>query len=140
MSSAGALYTPQVLALATSLARFALDDTFARRGNARSATCGSAIELGVDCDTAGMITRIGARAHACAIGQASAAIFLESAPGKNRWQIAEALSGIEGWLEGGALPDWPGLEQIAMARAYPARHGAMLLAWRAALVALDTEG
>jgi len=41
------------------------------------------------------------------------------------------------WLGGaGQMPDWPGLAAIAAARDYPARHGAILLPWRAALDAL----
>ncbi|WP_260921839.1 hypothetical protein [Novosphingobium sp. 9] len=33
----------------------------------------------------------------------------------------------------GALPEWPGLDAIAAARDYPARHGAVMLVWDAAL-------
>ena len=137
MSSAAALYSPDVLTLATSLARYPLDDTLTLRGTARSATCGSAIELGLLCSPAGAIERLGLRTHACAIGQAAAALFADSALGKDQAAIAGAITRIEGWLAGGELPDWPGLAVIAAARDYPARHGAILLAWRAALVALS---
>jgi len=37
------------------------------------------------------------------------------------------------------LPDWPGLDAIEAARAFPGRHGAMLLPWQAALAALSSE-
>jgi hypothetical protein len=36
------------------------------------------------------------------------------------------------------LPDWPGLTAIAAARDYPARHGAIMLAWQAARQLLPT--
>lgn len=137
MSSSAALYTSQVLALATSLARFPLDEALLLRGSARSPTCGSSIELGLSLGSQGAIEQVGLRAHACAIGQAAAAIFVESASGRNAAAIKAAEAEIETWLEGGALPDWPNLGAIAAARAYPARHGAILLPWKAALAALS---
>lgn len=135
MSSA-ALYTPAVLGLATSLARYPLSDDLTLRGSARSATCGSTIELGLDCGADQTITRLGLRASACAIGQAAAAIFAQHAAGLSRREIKQGYAQVEAWLVGGALPAWPGLAEIAAARDYPARHGAVLLAWRAALVAM----
>ena len=137
MSSAAALYTPEVLALATSLARFPLHDGLTQRGTARSATCGSTIELGLVCANNGTIERLGLRAHACAIGQAAAALFANHAAGTDETGLTAAAAEIEAWLDGGALPAWPGFAAIATAREYPARHGAILLAWRAALVALS---
>lgn len=136
MSSTAALYTSEVLALATSLAHFPLGDDLTLRGAARSATCGSTIELGLICAKDGSIERLGLRAHACAIGQAAAALFAQQAAGKDQPQLSAATAQIEAWLAGGALPTWPGFAAIAAARDYPARHGALLLAWRAALVAL----
>ena len=134
--SAAALYTPAVLGLATSLADFSFGGDWQHRGAARSSTCGSVIELGLDLDGNAAIGRLGVKASACAIGQAAAALFAQHATGQTRAEINTGLQQIEAWLAGGALPDWPGIDQIAAARAFPARHGAVLLAWRAALVAL----
>jgi NifU-like protein involved in Fe-S cluster formation len=107
------------------------------RGEARSPTCGSSIVLGLNCDPGGIITRVGLRAQACAIGQAAAAIFANGASGTGRKSIAATLEGLSQWLASNAAPpDWPGLTAIESACAYPARHGAILLPWRAALVAL----
>ena len=138
--STAVLYNPQVLGLATSLAAFPLAADLPLRGTARAATCGSVIELGLACDNTGKITRIGLRAQACAIGQAAAAIFAAAAPGTDQAGLTTALAEIEQWLAGGAEPAWPGIAAIAPARDYPARHGAILLAWRAALVALAAPG
>lgn len=135
--SSTALYNPEVLALATSLAAYPLSADLPLRGSARAPTCGSTIELGLACDTAGHVVRIGLRAQACAIGQAAAAIFAAGVHGKDRRDLAAALSDLEQWLAGGELPDWTGIVAIAAARDYPARHGAILLTWRAALVALE---
>lgn len=138
MASAGALYTPEVLGLATGLAAFPLDDSLPLRGRARSPACGSALELGLELDAGERIARLGIKAHSCAIGQASAAIFAGHAVGRSRQELAATLAALEGWLAGGPRPDWPGITAIAAARDFPGRHGAMLLPWKAALDALCT--
>lgn len=139
MASAAALYSPEVLALATSLAALPLDDGLPLRGTARSPACGSTLEVGLALDQAGRIARIGLKAHSCAVGQAAAAIFAAAAAGRTRTDLTEALAGLEAWLGGdGPQPHWPGLSAIAAARDFPGRHGAMLLPWRAALAALPS--
>jgi NifU-like protein involved in Fe-S cluster formation len=137
MASTTALYTPEVLALATGLARFPLDDDLTLRGNARSQSCGSTLELGLALKD-GRIAQVGLRAHACAIGQAAATIFAEAAAGRTVAEILASEHEVAAWLAGGPLPAWPGLATIAAAAAYPARHGAVLLPWRAALSALPS--
>lgn len=138
MSSAAALYNAEVLGLAVRLATYPLSDDLPFRASARAPLCGSTIELGVELGPDGTIARIGLRAHACAIGQAAAALFAAAAQGKDRAGIAAALAEIEVWLADAAapMPGWPGLTAIAAARSYPARHGAILLSWKAALAAL----
>lgn len=139
MSGAARLYSPEVLALATRLAAFPLDEDLPLRGAARSPACGSRIELGLACDASGAINGIGLKAQACAIGQAAAAIFADAAVGCSRADLAATLAALEAWLAGaGDQPDWPGLNAIAPARDFPGRHGAMLLPWKAALEALPS--
>lgn len=131
------LYTPEVLGLAVKLAAHGWDDNLPFAAEARSPSCGSSIALGFALDADGRVQKLGIRSHACAIGQAAAAIFADAAHGRNRREISREAHAIEQWLSGGAaLPDWPGLSQIAAARDYPARHGAVLLPWKAALAAL----
>lgn len=133
MATAAKLYTPEVLALATALAEHPWDDALPLQGQARSKSCGSTITLGLALGDDGRIRRVGARAHACAIGQAAAAIFARGAPGRDARDIHAADAAIAVWLAGeGDLPDWPGFEAIAPALAYPGRHGAIRLAWQAA--------
>jgi NifU-like protein involved in Fe-S cluster formation len=140
MASAATLYNPEMLTLATGLAAWPLRDGLPLRGEARSPTCGSAIAIGLKLDPGGTIADLGLRAHACAIGQAAAAIFAQSALGRDRSQLARTENDLSEWLTGsGPQPDWPGIAVIAPALAYPARHGAILLAWRAALAALPTD-
>jgi NifU-like protein involved in Fe-S cluster formation len=134
------LYTPQVLAAAVSLARFPMADELSLRGEARSASCGSTLAIGLALDDEGAVDRIGLSAQACAIGQASAAVFAQGAAGRSGAQIAASAQAIRGWLrDEGDMPDWPGLELLEPARAFPARHGAILLAWDAAVKALENR-
>lgn len=139
MAGTATLYTRDVLALATSLSEWPYDAALPLHGGARSPTCGSAVELALATDAAGSIIRIGLKAQACAIGQASAALFAGAALGRDRAAIDTDLAALRHWLDhGGEPPQWPGLATIAAARDYPARHGAITLAWQAALQALSS--
>lgn len=138
--SAARLYTPEVLALATGLARFPLEPDMTRTGSARSRTCGSTLTLGIETASDGTIERLGLRVQACAIGQAAAAIFAQGARGQTLAAIAEQGRRIDAWLAGDApLPDVPGIAAIAPAGEYPARHGAIMLAWTAACALLSSS-
>jgi NifU-like protein involved in Fe-S cluster formation len=140
MASAATLYTPEVLALATGLAAFPWREDLPLRGEARSQTCGSSIALSLSQHADGAIDVVAVKAHACAIGQAAAAIFARSASGNQRQAIEQAERALALWLAGmGPRPDWPGIAAIAAAVSYPARHGAIMLAWRAALAALPSS-
>ena len=131
--NATVLYTPEVLGLATSLAAWPWDESLPLKAEARSKSCGSALALGLDTDAHGRIAALGLKAQACAIGQAAAAIFAGGATGRSGAEIHAASRALNDWLAGdGAQPDWPGIAAIAAARAYPARHGAIRLAWQAA--------
>jgi NifU-like protein involved in Fe-S cluster formation len=133
------LYSPAVLALATGLAAFPLDDGLPLRAEARSRTCGSEVVLGLDVTPSGKIARVGMQVRACAIGQASAALLAQAAPGRPAEDVTLTLAALEAWLDGaGDLPEWPDLVLLAPARDHPARHGALLLPWKAASKALSS--
>lgn len=139
MSAAQRLYTPELLALAVELARFPRLDDATAHGEARSPTCGSTLAMDLALDEAGRIRDLGMAVRACAVGQASAAIFARHAEGRSGDAIARSLGEFEAWLGGeGDLPDWPDIALIEPARAYPARHGAILLPWKAATAALSS--
>lgn len=139
MNSTAKLYSPEVLALATRLADWPPRAQLLYHGDARAPACGSRLSLDLDCDGTGRITQLGLKAQACAIGQASAAIFAEAAIGRTRAELAQSHAALQAWLAGeGELPDWPGLAAIAPARDFPGRHGAILLSWNAALAALPS--
>jgi len=136
MASITALYTSEVLMLATGLIHHRWDESFALQGAARSPSCGSTIKVGIDLDPDGRITRIGLAAQACAIGQAAGAIMAQAAQERSKADFVQAQDQLLRWLAGeGELPDWPGLTPIAPARDFPGRHGAILLGWRAVIQA-----
>ena len=139
MAGADKLYTPELLALAVALAEYPPDPAMPFHGQARSKSCGSTLAADFAVDRDGRIERLGLQVRACAVGQASAAIFAGAAPGRGLPEIEEAHAAIAAWLAGdGPLPDWPGIEAIAAARDFPARHGAIMLPWTAAADALST--
>ena len=136
-ASAAKLYTPRILSLAVELHRYPLTDACTLRAEARSRSCGSVLEAGFALAPDGSVAQVGLRATACAIGQASAVIFAQGATGLGSSAIVQAHDAIARWLEGaGDQPDWPGLSQLENARAFPARHGAILRGWQAAKLAL----
>ncbi|WEK47021.1 MAG: iron-sulfur cluster assembly scaffold protein [Candidatus Andeanibacterium colombiense] len=138
MASAEKLYTPELLALTLRLADYPWREDFSHTGEARSKSCGSTLAMGLDLDGDGNIARIGLKARACAVGQASIAIFADAAGGHDRAAIASARDAMIAWLAGsGPLPDWPGIAALEPAQSYPARHGAIMLPWEAALAALS---
>jgi NifU-like protein involved in Fe-S cluster formation len=139
MTAAQRLYTPELLALAVELAEYPPLDTAPAHGEARSSTCGSTLTMDLALDDRGRIARLGLRVRACAVGQAAAAIFARHAPGRDLAGIRDVLARLEAWLDDeGPAPEWPDVALIAPAREYPARHGAMLLPWKAADAALSS--
>ena len=131
------LYSPEILAAAVGLAEFPLVPTLPFHGEARSRSCGSMLKLALSLDEQGRIAQIGCRAQTCAVGQAAAHIFAVAAPGHTAEQIAAIRAELAQWLCGaGPEPAWQGIALLDAARDYPARHGAILLAWDAALAAL----
>jgi NifU-like protein involved in Fe-S cluster formation len=133
-----AIYTPEMLRAAVSLADYPRLAHPTISHNSRAVPCGSYIDMDLKLDTAGAISAIGVSVQACAVGQAAAAAFTRYAVGKNLQDTQQVCAAIEAWL-GGAhapIPDWPELDIIASARDYPARHGAIKLAFWCARDAL----
>ncbi len=140
--SAERLYTPELLGLAVDLADFPPMETLPLHGEVRSPTCGSTLAIDLSTDEAGCIAQIGMRVRTCAVGQAAASLFARNAAGRDLAHLAAAHDHLAAWLEGEfSIADpaeiWPGLSQLAPARNYAARHPAMLLPWKAAILALS---
>lgn len=132
------LYNRDILALAVATAEYLPIADARHRVRKRAPLCGSAIILDLDTDDAGRVTRVGMHVEACALGQASAALLARHAPGLGLAELRAARDGIASWFAGAdAQPDWPGFDLLAPAQGYPARHGAILLPFDAAIVALE---
>ena len=133
------LYTTEILRLAASLSepvRLARIDGMAEE---RSPTCGSRVRTIVQLDSDGRVEAVSQEVHACAFGQASAALLERSAAGRDRAQVAAALDQLAGWLAGtrDTPGSWPGVAAVEPARSRRSRHGAILLPFRALLAAMD---
>jgi NifU-like protein involved in Fe-S cluster formation len=136
------LYTPDILALAVSLADWPISADMPHQAELRSQSCGSVVRVGLALDTRGHIALFGVEAQACALGQASAAVLAASVIGQEREALVGARDALAAFFSGhrGDPGEWPGVEHLASALPYPARHGSILLPWRAVVAALDGAG
>jgi len=134
------LYTTDILRLAASLSEPRDLEREDGHAEVRSPTCGSRIEISVQLDDRRRIEAVSHRVHACAFGQASAALMERHARGRDRAEAAQALRDLSAWLTGQCEDPgaWPGLGDLAPARNRPARHAAILLPFRALLAAIES--
>ena len=130
------LYTRDILRLAASIGG---QRSFAEMADAhllRSPTCGSRVAMRVTLDGAGRVASLEQAVEACAFGQASAALVGYSAIGLTAADATAALARVKHWLDEDAAEPWPGLSVLDAARGRGARHGAILLPFRALVSAI----
>lgn len=134
------LYNRDILALAVATAEHLPRPEAQFHASVRAPLCGSRILLDLDADAGGQVTDVGMHVEACALGQASATLLARYASGRSLDDIRSARNAIADWFAGGdTAPDWPGFDLLAPARDYPARHGAILLPFDAAIAALEAQ-
>ena len=134
------LYNRDILSLAVATAEYLPLPDARHHASLRAPLCGSRIILDLDTDGDGRVTAVGLHVEACALGQASAALLARHAKGRSLDDIRAARTAIAGWFGGtGDQPDWPGFNLLAPAKDYPARHGAILLPFDAAIAAYEAE-
>lgn len=136
---ASALYTTEILRLATSipfLGRLPEADGTSQR---RSPVCGSQITVDVKLDADGRVRSLGQTVSACALGQASAALMARGVIGKSVAELEAISVGLASWLSGtGSQPEgWDGLKVFAPALSHSARHGAIRLPFEAVAEAAE---
>ena len=133
------LYTTEILRLAASLAEPRDLEREHGRAELRSPTCGSRVNTSVELDEQGRVRALSQHVHACAFGQASAALLERGAVGRKGPEVKDAHDRFAAWLEGSADEpgDWPGLAALAPARSRRSRHGAILLPFRTLLAAIE---
>lgn len=134
------LYTSEILRLAASLREPRTLERESGRAELRSPTCGSRVSTSVELEADGRVTAISQQVHACAFGQASAALLEQGAIGRTHDEAAEAILALSAWLAGQRedVGGWPGLAALAPARSRQSRHGAILLPFRALLAAIES--
>ena len=133
------VYTTEILRLAASLGDPCELEREDGRAEVRSPTCGSRISLAVQLDDARRVKRLSMQVHACAFGQASAALVERHSYGLTHAEISDAMMEVSRWLadDHDDATAWPGIATLEPARARQARHGAILLPFRALLAAMD---
>jgi NifU-like protein involved in Fe-S cluster formation len=132
------LYTTEILRLAASLSEPRALGREDGRAERRSRTCGSTIRVAVALDEDGRVAALSQEVHACAFGQASAALLEQGAIGRSRCEVKDAHDRFAEWLAGADWkPEWPGILALAPARSHKSRHGAILLPFRALIAAID---
>ena len=132
------LYTTEILRLAASLPDPVRLDRVDGSAEERSPTCGSRVRAEVRLDPDGRLAALSQQVHACAFGQAAAALVARHAAGRTRSDIEMAQAELAAWL-GGERENpggWPGLAALEPARSRKSRHPAMLLPFRALVAAL----
>src|SRR5947209_4691696 len=94
------LYTTEILRLAASLKDACELGPTARRAELRSPTCGSRICTSVELNENRRVRTVSQQVHACAFGQASAAILEQHAIGRSHDEVSSALLALSRWLAG----------------------------------------
>jgi NifU-like protein involved in Fe-S cluster formation len=133
------LYTTEILRLAASLQEPHSLEREDGRAELRSPTCGSRVILAVQLDNDRRIQRLSMEVHACAFGQATAALVERHSRGRTHDEVSETMVALSRWLsdEREHAPGWPGIDVLQPARPRKARHGAILLPFRALLAAIE---
>lgn len=132
------LYNTDILTLSASLKNERLD---APDGTARkvSKLCGSWLEIDVKLD-GDVVSEAALRVQACALGQSSAAILQQGIIGASLDEITEARDALREMLKGDGEAANRRFEKLTLlkgVKAYPARHASTMLAFEAAVEAVE---
>jgi len=132
------LYNNDILTLSASLKNERLETP---DGTARkvSKLCGSWLEIDVNMDGA-VVSDVALRVQACALGQSSAAILQQGIIGASLDDITQARDALREMLKADGEAPKGRFEKLALlkgVKAYPARHTSTLLAFEAAVQAVE---
>lgn len=136
----GELYHNRVLELAADIPHVGRLDPADGSSLKVSRVCGSTVNVDVVLDDQGRIAVIAVDPKACALGQAAASILTRRAVGKSLAEITAARDALYAMLKEGAAPpdgDFWELRHLAPVRDYPPRHASTLLAFEAAVEAME---
>lgn len=133
------LYHPRVLELAAEIPHVGRLDAPDGAATKVSRVCGSVVSVELKLKD-GVVSEIAVHPKACALGQAATAVLAMHAIGATPAEIVEARDGLRAMLkEGGPPPQgrfWE-LRHLEGVRSYPPRHASTMLAFDAAVEALE---
>lgn len=133
------LYHPRIMELAADIPHVGRVDAPDGAATKVSRVCGSVVtvELGLQ---DGVVNRIAVHPKACALGQAATGVLAMHAIGATPKEIRDARDALRAMLKGEGPPPvgrfWE-LRHLEGVRDYPARHASTMLAFDAAVEALD---
>lgn len=132
------LYNADILTLSATLknTRLTKPDGTARKV---SKLCGSWVEIDVKVSD-DKVSDVALRVQACALGQASAAILREKIIGASLPEIMAGRDSLRAMLKDGGEPPIGRFEKLALLQgvaSYPARHASTILAFEAAVDAVE---
>lgn len=135
------LYHNRVLELASNIPALEPLEHAEASAEKVSRICGSTVRVSLVLNSEGThVEAISVDPKACALGQASTAILAEGAVGASIDDIKAARDGLRDMLKNGGDPPkgrfWE-LRHLAGVANYPPRHGSTLLAFEAALAAIE---
>ena len=127
------LYNAEILRLAASIPYHQRLTEPMGSSERRSPVCGSRVTVDVNVGADGRVSEAGLLVRACALGQASSSLLAAALVGRTPEELAAVRDALAAWLCGeGGRPDWPGIDALAPARGYAARHPSIRLAFEAA--------
>ena len=133
------LYHPRVLELAADIPHLGRLDQPDGAATKVSRVCGSVVTVELKLRD-GKVSDIAVHPKACALGQAATGVLAMHAIGATPAEIREARDGLRAMLKEGAAPPtgrfWE-LRHLQGVRDYPPRHTSTLLAFDAAVDALE---
>jgi NifU-like protein involved in Fe-S cluster formation len=141
----GDLYHNRVLELAADIPHAGRLDDADGSSLKVSRVCGSTVQVDVKLDADGRIAAIAVDPKACALGQAATSILAREAIGKSLAEVKAARDVLRAMLKEGGEPPSAGepfweLRHLAPVRDYPPRHTSTLLAFEAAVEAMERAG
>jgi len=133
------LYHPRIMELAADIPHVGRLDAPDGAATKVSRVCGSVVTVELSLQD-GVVSKIAVHPKACALGQAATGVLAMHAIGATPQEIRDARDGLRAMLKGEGPPPagrfWE-LRHLEGVRDYPARHASTMLAFDAAIEALD---
>lgn len=133
------LYHPRIMELAADIPHVGRLDAPDGAATKVSRVCGSVVTVELKIEN-GVVSKIAVHPKACALGQAATGVLAMHAVGATPAEIRAARDGLSAMLREGAAPPtgrfWE-LRHLEGVREYPPRHASTMLAFDAAVEALN---